>query len=768
MAAGYGFCVRVHRQGPWRARRLGRRLLLTLGAALLLAAVVPGAALAATYTVNTTADTTDTGGCTTVTVCSLRDAVIAADANSGSTINVPAGDYTLNTSSPPPGQLDITEPTTIIGAGARQTIVDGNGKSRVFDIEGSTASAMIEDLTITGGQTPAVGVSYVETDPGDGAGIFSLGGLTLSHVAITGNTAAFSGGGVMDGAIHSITAPPPASFDAVTISDNQVNGAGNGQGGGALVATDLTLTNSTIADNTVDSAGSNEGGGLLTVEGTATLLNDTILGNVATEPVPSPAGDVGGGISGDALVSDGPYQSILDATNTIVADNTADGAEQDCALIDTASGTSSHNIQGDNTCGFTDAASKTTMVVNFGPLKDNGGDLDTMVPAATSPAVNAGENTGCPPVDERGITRPQGSACDIGAVELAPPTAATGPATAVTASSATLAGTAGNPALLTGRATIEYGKTKAYGTTAFAGTVPGGAAGLSRHVSVHGLLAGTTYHYQLVVRTTDGVAYGGDHTFTTGAGPTSTKVSCSPSSLVAHGTTLCTATVTDTTGSSTTPPTGVVTFSGAGHTTTCHLKAGSSGQHSSCSTHLHLGGKLGIQTVAASYGGNTAHSPSQGSTTIDARALTHIKILNVRVLAGNHACIARDWAPNSHSPKPPRGSGAAQCKRVRLTLKARISSHVNGFAWVTATGKISGGQVKRSTRGKGQGSRSGRPYPTGVLTATLVLPARSHPARWQLTVRFAGDNRYLPASRSTVRMIEVLAKPSQPPPGFTG
>ena len=70
---------------------------------LLILAFAAPAAFAATFTVNTTADSSDAGGCTTATVCSLRDAVAAANAASGSTITLPSGDYVLNTGATPPG-----------------------------------------------------------------------------------------------------------------------------------------------------------------------------------------------------------------------------------------------------------------------------------------------------------------------------------------------------------------------------------------------------------------------------------------------------------------------------------------------------------------------------------------------------------------------------------------------------------------------------------------------------------------------------------------
>ncbi len=51
------------------------------------------------------------------------------------------------------------------------------------------------------------------------------------------------------------------------------------------------------------------------------------------------------------------------------------------------------------------------------PLADNGGATPTLLPAADSPAIDAGNDEDCPETDQRGVSRPQGSGCDIGAVE---------------------------------------------------------------------------------------------------------------------------------------------------------------------------------------------------------------------------------------------------------------------------------------------------------------------------------------------------------------
>jgi hypothetical protein len=56
---------------------------------------------------------------------SLRAAIKKADP--GDTVKVPKGHYELKR-----GDLGIGDPIKVIGAGAKRTIVDANGKSRVF------------------------------------------------------------------------------------------------------------------------------------------------------------------------------------------------------------------------------------------------------------------------------------------------------------------------------------------------------------------------------------------------------------------------------------------------------------------------------------------------------------------------------------------------------------------------------------------------------------------------------------------------------------
>ena len=120
-----------------------------LGVAALLLAVAPAAA--ATFTVNDTTDAVDAapgdGKCATaVATCTLRAAIQEANAHAGAdTIMVPAGTYLLTIAGQgediaATGDLDITDDVTITGAGADNTILDGNGIDRIFDISASTVA----------------------------------------------------------------------------------------------------------------------------------------------------------------------------------------------------------------------------------------------------------------------------------------------------------------------------------------------------------------------------------------------------------------------------------------------------------------------------------------------------------------------------------------------------------------------------------------------------------------------------------------------------
>jgi hypothetical protein len=71
--------------------------------------------------------------------------------------------------------------------------------------------------------------------------------------------------------------------------------------------------------------------------------------------------------------------------------------------------------------GFTAPTSnvKTPNDPVLGALADNGGPTQTLLPLTGSPLLDAIPPAACgATVDQRGVTRPQGPGCDIGAVEV--------------------------------------------------------------------------------------------------------------------------------------------------------------------------------------------------------------------------------------------------------------------------------------------------------------------------------------------------------------
>ncbi|MBK8432315.1 MAG: CSLREA domain-containing protein [Chloroflexi bacterium] len=184
----------------------------------------PRPAYAATFVVTKTADTAD-GTCDAD--CSLREAIIAANAAAGAdVITVPAGTYTLSIAGTgenagATGDLDITGNLTINGAGASTTIINANSIDRVFHgvtTAGTTLIVAISDITIRGGNLPA--------------GITNMGGGFASDSTTTGNT-------------------------NLTLNNVQISNNTTGNNGGAVGFIKnagaanhvLTITNSTIANN---------------------------------------------------------------------------------------------------------------------------------------------------------------------------------------------------------------------------------------------------------------------------------------------------------------------------------------------------------------------------------------------------------------------------------------------------------------------------------------------------------------------------------------
>ncbi|MBN1810731.1 MAG: hypothetical protein JXA14_02735 [Anaerolineae bacterium] len=263
----------------------------------------------------------------------------------------------------------------------------------------STAS-----FTQTGGSVAANIATY------DGGGVYVWrGSATLSGGQIISNTA-WSGGGVH---VYWST----ASF-AQTGGSVAANTATYRGGGVYVWRGSATLSGGQILNNTAD----NDGGGIYNFDGTAALTNTTVSSNRAI------AGS-GGGLYSDYGTTTITFTTIASNTaasggygihrahgtvllqNTIVAHNGTTATN--CSGVLTSNG---HNLEYGNTCNLTATDDITDTNPLLGPLTY---DSSTWVHPLQkdSPAIDAGLCVAGVTTDQRGVTRPQGSACDIGAYE---------------------------------------------------------------------------------------------------------------------------------------------------------------------------------------------------------------------------------------------------------------------------------------------------------------------------------------------------------------
>ena len=404
----------------------------------------PGLPTLANFTVTNTND--DGAG-------SLRQAILDANATAGADTITFSTSGTITLSSQLP---NITDDLTITGPAGGITI-SGNNAVRVFFIE-ETATVTLEGLSIINGN----GENY------SGGGILNTGTLTITNSTISGNSAPEYGGGI-------------ENFDGVlTITNSTISGNSSGAGGGIFNYGSLRISTSTFSGNSADA------GGAIYTAGTASISTSTFSGNYAQQ---------GGGIDNDDILSISTStfsgnsardrgggidnEGTLTLTDSTVANNSIPGdgrgggiANRGGTLTIVNSTISGNRIDGadsegggiwNNEPGYVSEFLITNSIVAlnssnlgndlFGPitsgsnnligvddpgldpagLQDNGGPTETIALVEGSPAINAADAESCPATDQRGVSRPQGAGCDIGAFELqvstpinTPPTADAG------------------------------------------------------------------------------------------------------------------------------------------------------------------------------------------------------------------------------------------------------------------------------------------------------------------------------------------------------
>ncbi|MFZ0546552.1 MAG: choice-of-anchor Q domain-containing protein [Candidatus Promineifilaceae bacterium] len=351
------------------------------------------------------------------------------------------GSYDINITA----DITLTAPVTSVGNPNNASLqinggghtIDGAGAYRQFTI--ADGDVTIDNVTLQDGlATNTCTVTAPSPRCGGAVHISSSAVLTLSNSTIMNSTASLGGGLFNQGGIVTISSSAILSNSTnyrgggignrdgqMTIVDSTIAGNGSAYGGGISNESTgvITITGSTLSGN----YGSLSTGAMYSEGDAMTLSNSTISGNFSS------SGDISGILnnSDTALVVNttianntadtGPGFSqgsgSLTLRNSIIAGN---GGSGDCSGV-TGAYADDTNLDSDGSCG--DAVQSAN--INLGPLQDNGGPTFTHALLFGSDALDAGDSVICAaaPVnglDQRGMVRPQGAGCDIGAYEAAP------------------------------------------------------------------------------------------------------------------------------------------------------------------------------------------------------------------------------------------------------------------------------------------------------------------------------------------------------------
>jgi hypothetical protein len=363
-------------------------------------------------------------------------------------------DNTTGASADGAGVFNWRNPLTVVGSTFSGNDSSGRGGAIFSGLAGSSLTVIdstFSDNTVTG------------TGASGGAIWHDTGTLIVSNTTIFSNSASYAGGGIgLSGGTTSIYGSTIAENSATdpggcfgggvrnfngtltiedsVVRDNRVSG-GNSYGGGIVNDGRTTLNRATVSGNSSDyrSGGihsqdpltmtnvtisgnnaSDAAGGLMqTGSSTGTLVNCTIASN--TLSAVSPFG--GGGLHA---------YSTVNMTNTLLAYN--DNAN---CFIGGGSGSLNsygHNLEDGDSCdlGATGDITGTDPLLGSlgyygGPMVGSTGSQEPMRLQAlrsNSPAIDAGDDAGCPSVDQRGVSRPVDgdksgvATCDIGTYEF--------------------------------------------------------------------------------------------------------------------------------------------------------------------------------------------------------------------------------------------------------------------------------------------------------------------------------------------------------------
>lgn len=222
-----------------------------------------------------------------------------------------------------------------------------------------------------------------------GALAMNGGQVLLERTSLFSNTASVDGGGLWISAGGSISFTNSAVIANLALQD-----------GGAIYNSGvISISNVTISGNSADGMG----GGIANFN-QVNLVNATIADNASSN---------GAGVFN---------ASVVNTLNSLLALNLGDN----CLGVLSSQG---HNLEDGGTCALGQPSDMTNTPASLDPLLDNGGLTPTHALGEGSPALDAGDNSTCPELDQRGVPRPldgdgDGQAvCDIGAFESPTPSA---------------------------------------------------------------------------------------------------------------------------------------------------------------------------------------------------------------------------------------------------------------------------------------------------------------------------------------------------------
>ncbi|MDH3431902.1 MAG: FG-GAP-like repeat-containing protein [Gammaproteobacteria bacterium] len=269
-----------------------------------------------------------------------------------------------------------------------------------FDPAASSATLVLtggqlvvdKELTIDASSLP-LGLTLSGNNASRVIAVTSSGNLALNGLTISDGQLTTAGGCILNQGV-------------LDIVDSTVTGCDSATSGGAISNSGaMTLTNATVSGNSQGALGA------ILNSGDATLIHSTIAGNHSSG---DPAGASGGIFN----------LSVLNIENSIVAGNTG-GVNPDIWGFSGTINASGANLVGDNSSVTAEFPAGPLVGTAGAPLNPQlnalggyGGPTPTMTPIAGSPAVDAAIATGnSPATDQRGVTRPEGLASDLGAVE---------------------------------------------------------------------------------------------------------------------------------------------------------------------------------------------------------------------------------------------------------------------------------------------------------------------------------------------------------------